>query len=185
MTLTIVLLIIILIGVYLNFYINWKSAQNLKSKEFENNNKLLSIYTTTLESNSNSFNTPENKNLAIEDYVYKPIAKYAEYYEPCFIQTLSEKNVFLALIRVLSSYNIYIFPQVSFACIVTGKNETYDSINFNRIAKKRVDYAIVNHYGETLFIIELDGDSHNQSDKTPYVEERYLQGEKDKDRDEF
>ncbi|WP_251421372.1 DUF2726 domain-containing protein [Veillonella agrestimuris] len=200
MTLTICILVIILIGVYLNLYITWRNNyQSNKIKTQSPHNQVL--YNTSdntsdslakCEISSKTENTNKSKKRIAKEKEnhspYKPIAEYAEYYEPWYIQTLSEKNVFNRLIRILSPYNVYIFPQVSFSCIVTGEGEgkeAYTFANFNRIAKKRVDYAIVNHYGKTLFIIELDGASHNPNAKELYTEDGFLQELKDQDRDEF
>lgn len=194
MTLTISILIIILIGIYLNLYFIWKHNHKANQLNLQNAIDELSLtihHTLTkceevIESQSNIKNT---SNTAKEDEVeplYKPIAKYAKFYEPCFIQTISEKNVFDRLIHLFSPYSVYIFPQVSFACIVTGEKHTdYAYANFNRIARKRVDYAIVNTYGKTLFTIELDGTSHIPDAKESYTDDGFLQELKDQDRDKF
>lgn len=188
MTIISILLIIIAIGLYLNLYFNWKAKSYAKSplildwfyKIFDKTN-----VSSKIEQHATTDTTSTDCNILIKQESYTPISEYAKFYEPCYIQTLSEKNVFSALLTILSPYNVYVFPQVSFSCIVSGKkNSNFDFINFHRIAKKRVDYAIVNNYGKTLFIMELDGINHTSNDKTP-SNELCIQELKDKDRDKF
>lgn len=188
MTIISILLIIIAIGLYLNLYFHWKSNPYAKSlaildwcyKILGKTNVSPNVDPYTAKDSTNT-----TCNMPTEQESYAPISEYAKYYKPHHIQTLSEKNVFFALLNILSPYNVHVFPQVSFACIVSGKkNKNFDSINFQRISQKRVDYAIVNNYGYTLFIIELDGKSHAPDDTTP-SKEMHIQKLKDKDRDKF
>lgn len=118
-----------------------------------------------------------HSNSSVEDKMkaFTPISDCAKYYEKKFIQTISERKVYEKLLQIFENYHVNIFPQVPYSCIVKSRNKKYDIPNFLRISQKRVDFVITDKCGNTLFVIELDGDSHKG----------IIQKKKDADRDAF
>ncbi|MDY6233018.1 DUF2726 domain-containing protein [Peptostreptococcus porci] len=175
-TLIVILLIIISIGIYLNLFFKWKQPPN--QNDNSNNQTLNHVSEQAVQPHLKN-----NNNYLLSDNItdnYVPIADFAKFYKKQSIQNHNELQVYKALLKIFNSSKVYVLPQISFASIVTSASTSeYEQVNRLRIVQKRVDYAITSTDGETLFLIELDGNSHSNEDP------KNIQLEKDLDRDEF
>lgn len=183
-TITIIALLIILgIYAYMYYRLKRKYTQVLQEKQISDIavNAMKEIEDIDEADNLSNINTVKESLKA-----FTPIAPFAAYYERRHIQTIPERKVYEALLRIAADYHVNVLPQVPYPCLVSSKpNPKFDTINFLRIAKKRVDFAITDKRGVTQFIIEVDGNSHYTS-KTKYTnEDNNVQQKKDIDRDEF
>jgi hypothetical protein len=81
-------------------------------------------------------------------------------YKPCDILTPNEAEFFGRLRAALPDH--YVFPQVAMSAIIEPKGYARNRrAAFNRIAQKRVDFAICTDRLQLLVLVELDDRSHN------------------------
>jgi len=81
-------------------------------------------------------------------------------YTPCDILTPNEAEFFGRLRAALPDH--YVFPQVAMGAIITPKGYGRNrKAAFNRIAQKRVDFAICTDSLHLLVLVELDDRTHD------------------------
>jgi hypothetical protein len=81
-------------------------------------------------------------------------------YKPCDILTPNEAEFFGRLRAAFPDY--YVFPQVAMSAIIAPKGYARNRrAAFNRIAQKRVDFAICTDCLQLLVLVELDDRSHD------------------------
>ncbi|MDD2627326.1 MAG: DUF2726 domain-containing protein [Clostridia bacterium] len=73
--------------------------------------------------------------------------------------TKNEQSFFSKLNKICNRYNLYVFPKIRIADIISTNNMT----DFNKIKSKHIDFTVVNILYEPLLFIELDDKSHNNS----------------------
>jgi len=77
------------------------------------------------------------------------------------IMTANELDFFYRLVN--ANEGGYVFPQVAMSALISpaSKNRKNRISAFNKISRKRVDYAIYTNKLELLCIVELDDRTHN------------------------
>jgi len=77
------------------------------------------------------------------------------------IMTGNELEFFYRLVQ--ANPNGYVFSQVAMSALIepATKNRKFRMAAFNKISRKRVDYAIYTDKLELLYVVELDDFTHN------------------------
>ena len=98
--------------------------------------------------------------ILISNYKKKTLPNGNLFKKQCVLNK-TEKFLFQKLKIAFPEFNIFV--QVPFSCIVTSKTCFYRKKQkfFWKINQKRVDFLICDENLNSLFIIELDGSSHN------------------------
>jgi len=94
--------------------------------------------------------------------IFSAIKKKSDYfYAKRPIMTHNELDFFHRLVR--ANEKGYVFPQVAMSSLISpvSKNRKSRMAAFNKISRKRVDYAIYTDKLELLCIVELDDRTHN------------------------
>ena len=180
MTEIIIVLLLIVLGIYVYLYYQLKK----KLKDMEHKKEIADVAITAMKEIED---IDEAANLSSLDsskealQTFSPIAPFAAYYKKRPIQTIPERKVYEALLNIAEDYHVNILPQVPYPCLVSSNSTpSFETINFLRIAKKRVDFAVTDKRGITQFIIEIDGSSHDNDKEYDTIQQK-----KDVDRDLF
>ena len=103
--------------------------------------------------------TPPQKNIENNQYIKSA-------YQPTWLFTFNEKDVFYKLYKIVEEENMKIFAKVRLLDLVTPvRNHPKYKTNLYKIQAKHVDFVITQQNLVAKYIIELDDSSHNTKDR--------------------
>jgi len=91
-------------------------------------------------------------------------------YKSKLLLTANEQDFYNKMKGYVYSQGLHIITKIRLADLIEPKANQYRNrsewtTNFNKISAKHIDFAIVNNDMKILFLIELDDNTHNYSDR--------------------
>lgn len=163
--------------------IEWcsKSVYNIFSPSSRKNNINPTPFSDTDPSASKTFPTLSSVNVETNDYDHNDymldVVSNFDGFKRKKIFNASEAKVFYLINEVLSDEKFkrwHCHGQVSLGELITTNDDDYDGEAYRAINSKRVDFAVVNNFGEPVLIVEYFGEGHFGNDPDASKKRDYL-----------